>query len=218
MTNYNFTADFNAVPAGPLDFSMLPTIWASAVAQGATITSINGASISKYYSILAGGGKNGGNCCRHRFPGGVAGAAGPGTDVREYLVQNLFPGQPLHLEFDWMFEGPSPEAPGGFQFVSPAGTGGGKIAGKINWGPGPTTPNGAVTMVTWRNPSPVGNPNPTGMVAYLQDLKTGVNIQTQNCPQNIVRGQWYHWHLETLGGPGGYAKLSLDGALILNCQ
>ena len=140
---------------------------------------------------LVTGGKNGGNCLRMHYPKGQV-----GRDPRWWTIDCGYPGQPLHLEFDFMFEDMA-DLTGNGGKIGPAG---------INWG----SQSQGIRQFVWWGGTVGTNIKPFSLILQQGDGKQFIqpNFYT---PQNIQFGRWYHWHYELLGGPGGHAKFWLDG-------
>lgn len=185
--SFSHSVNFNAVSLGPFTTAAKTTAWGQA-------PSFDGDPLGTKYSIVTGG-KNGGQCCQCFYP-----AHQNGNSSQEYQMFNLAAGLVTNVEFDFKFLS-------GFDLTKDVG----KLGPNINWGPrsGPT--GGVSPFIIWNQAK---TNQPATFTIAVQNQATGGNYNqpiVRSAP--IVIGQWYHWKIQMLGGPGGYVTAWLDGLL-----
>lgn len=187
QTAYDFTADFNRVPAGTaFSADQQKRVWKDPDVKWHW----NG--MKTAYSIVAEG-KNGGNCMQIFYPKGEVGATHKG-ETRDYQLIAA-PTDVLNVEWDWQFKP-------GFDFHSQ-----GKIAPAVR-----VKNNSGVWIGLrwyWYYSAPL--PNPGGRahpVLHAENNTTGATIfSAYTSPRwDFQAGVWYHFHLQYAPGPQGWLK------------
>lgn len=203
MAGYNFTANFNAVPTGPMTRAAKLAVWGNPAdnrtysqAPNPPVLSLYDADPNGTFFSIDPRGANGGNCCRMRYPGG---SVGMGSQF--YQLQLGKPNAIVNLEFDLLLES-------GFDDQQDPG----KLSPCIQWGSIASGSTGGVRqMMVWES----GQNKPKRFCPVLQDQRTGLQlVQPSYYGATIQFDRWYHWQYQILGGPNGWTKFWMDGQLL----
>ncbi len=190
MTSFDYRPRYDLVPLGPLTHANKSILWPKD-GNGEPNIIFDDDPNGNFQSIINDPTK--GKCTQHLYPANTVGGAG-----HAYQLGLPAPTAAVTLEFDFLVKG-------GFDMTH----GGGKIPPKVFWGLWSGANAGVVTMLWW---STTG-----GFFDYvLQNQPDGTQyVQPVVHGPVFARDHWYHFQMEMLGGPSGYSKWWLDGALAL---
>jgi hypothetical protein len=190
-----FISDFGCVPEGafpqPNKFKAYPS---------PAITSLYDADINgDFFKLVSGGGPNGEQCQEHSYG---QGSYGMGTQYYQLkLGACCAGGQPINAEWDWKF------LPGADILDDASG----KIAPAIQVGK-ISGADAGTRMMTWFS-AQGSNAKAPKFTANMQDQRSGsqwVPGGQNYSPFNIALDVWYHFRMQWLPGPDGFAKWWLN--------